>query len=515
MSRKSPTDRSPSGLPVRVPESGAAAVPDVPPPNGPFPSEEQAPQQDWTPRPWPTHGRPKGGFSRTVVDRLAADISSGVVRPGQRLPPQRLLALRLGVTPGTVARAYAEAERRGLVRGEVGRGTFVRSREGFEDWYAPVDDVPSPEAAAPQERFELRFNHPPVGDGDELTAELEETLCRALSHQIAGSLLSVPGPVDASEADPLLEGLRCEGRDLPTSNTLLTGSATAALSAILDSTTRAGDVVLCERLTYPGLRALAAERRLQLVGIEQDAYGLLPASLGHAIERYRPTAIYCGPNLQNPTGSQMTLRRRIELAGFVERSQVALIEDDVYGPLIQEPLPTVTSLVPDRGYYITNLAKSLAPGVRLGICQVPTASIADISRRLSAQHAWAQGVMVAAASYWAREGILERALGQRRRQAAARQALMRARLGGVSFDAHPSSFHVWLALPEPWSSSDFEWEARRLGVLVQTSESFRVDGPEVPRVRLCLGQEPSLARLDRALRVLSKLLQSGPERVAG
>lgn len=466
--------------------------------------------RDWTPRPWPTHGRPRGGVSRTIVERLAADIDDGCVRPGQKLPPQRLLALRLGVTPGSVARAYAEAERRGLVRGEVGRGTFVRPQERFESWCLGESESELP-LPATGERYDLRLNHPPTGPEDEVTGELETALRRALGKHAGGDLLGAPGRARASQANAVLDGLRRPGRALPLESTFLTASATAGLSVCLDQVARPGDTVLCERWTYPGLRALAASRSLKLIGVEQDAYGLIPEAAAQAVSRYRPAAIYCGPNLQNPTGALMTLRRRVELAALVERAAVPLLEDDVYGPLLEDPLPTVTSLVPEWGFYVTNLSKSLAPGLRMGVLQVPAERAAELETRVAGQQAWAAPVTVAALGHWVREGVLERAIAQRRRQAAARQALLRTRLRGASFDAHPNGFHVWLALPEPWSAPDFERAAARLGIALQATQGFRVDGPDEARVRLCLGQEPSIGRLDRSLELLSGLLHGGPE----
>ena len=62
-----------------------------------------------------------------IAEALSEDASGGRLRPGTRLPTHRDLADRLGVTVGTITRAYAEATRRGLVTGEVGRGTFVRA----------------------------------------------------------------------------------------------------------------------------------------------------------------------------------------------------------------------------------------------------------------------------------------------------------------------------------------------------------------------------------------------------
>jgi DNA-binding transcriptional MocR family regulator len=73
-----------------------------------------------------------------IAERMGMDIQAGRLRAGDRLPTHRDLAWKLGVTVGTVTRAYAEAERRGLLVGEVGRGSFVR--EG------------NPEAASPRRR---------------------------------------------------------------------------------------------------------------------------------------------------------------------------------------------------------------------------------------------------------------------------------------------------------------------------------------------------------------------------
>ena len=70
---------------------------------------------------------------RRIADAIAADVGQGHLQAGSRMPTQRDLAWRLGLTVGTVTRAYAEAERRGLNTGEVGRGTYVRE---------PVPDSP-------------------------------------------------------------------------------------------------------------------------------------------------------------------------------------------------------------------------------------------------------------------------------------------------------------------------------------------------------------------------------------
>ena len=66
----------------------------------------------------------------SIAKAIALDVASGRLEPGAQLPPQRDLADSLGVALGTVTRAYAEAERRGLVRGQGRRGTVVAGRRG-------------------------------------------------------------------------------------------------------------------------------------------------------------------------------------------------------------------------------------------------------------------------------------------------------------------------------------------------------------------------------------------------
>ena len=58
-------------------------------------------------------------------DQVRALVHGGDLRPGDRIPATRELAVQLGVHRTTVANAYAELESEGLIRGHVGRGTFI------------------------------------------------------------------------------------------------------------------------------------------------------------------------------------------------------------------------------------------------------------------------------------------------------------------------------------------------------------------------------------------------------
>src|ERR1700754_3231613 len=97
-----------------------------------------------------------------LADTIAAEIAGGMLKPGDRLPPQRSFAYQRKIAVSTASRVYAELLRRGLVVGEVGRGTFIsgEARRGV---------------AAPGEprgiRIDLEFNYPLLPDQTALIAK--------------------------------------------------------------------------------------------------------------------------------------------------------------------------------------------------------------------------------------------------------------------------------------------------------------------------------------------------------
>src|SRR5579859_1445799 len=87
-----------------------------------------------------------------IVEALEADVRSGRVRPGDRLPPQRAIAEALGVDLTTVTRAFNEARRRGLVDAQAGRGSFIREGPESDRLAGRSDSV---------RLFDLSMNSPP------------------------------------------------------------------------------------------------------------------------------------------------------------------------------------------------------------------------------------------------------------------------------------------------------------------------------------------------------------------
>jgi len=210
-----------------------------------------------------------------IANAIAEDISSGKLTDGERLPPQRDLADDLKVALTTVTRAYTEAERRGLVSGEVGRGTFVRRMETF----SLRREVSEPSA------LDLTVNSlPPYG----MSRELMESMSKNLFSDGPSALVDYQPhqghPRHRRAAAMLLKSL---GVQVAPENLLLTAGAQHAMAVTFSTITNPGDTVLTAEVTYSGMKSLANFLHLRLRGLAMDEEGIRPDALEAACERAR------------------------------------------------------------------------------------------------------------------------------------------------------------------------------------------------------------------------------------
>lgn len=450
---------------------------------------------------WQPHKlSPRGPVYLAIADSLAADLEAGRVRPGERLPTHRDLARQLGVNVVTVTRAYAEAARRGLVEGHVGRGTFVRTLEQ-RPRARPVRGGAAGAIDLSQNQIAL---DPKSFDATALLASLGGRLEAALhaGYQPAGL-----GEHRAAGARWLARA----GLEVEPERVLVTCGGQQALSLVFAAFAKAGDTILVEELTYAGVKSLAALFRLRLQPVAVDEQGLVPESLEEACLRGNPKLLYCMPNLHNPTGVVLARERRERIARLAERFDLLVLEDDASGFLLESPPAPIAALVPERGLFVTSLSKSLAPGLRVGYLAAP---VAEIERLLQAQAAltWMTPVLTASiASALIESGELARVCEKKRAEVRRRRALFERTLGHLASPSHPDSPCLWVTLPEPWRSEEFVSAAERAGVLVSAAETFVVSRTHAPHAaRLCLGTPPTRAEVETALARLAQLLEGVP-----
>ena len=447
-----------------------------------------------------------GPLYQAIVDALAEDTARGLLAAGQRLPTHRELAERLAVTVGTVTRAYAEAARRGLVSGEVGRGTFARG------WAVTESSVVERDVS----HVDLSVNHPPISGDLDPGPPLAGTMTQLVqSRELTGLMGYAPDGGSEAHRAAGAEWIRRSGLEATAEHVLVTSGSQHGLTAVLATLLRPGDLVLTESLTYAGMKALAELLHVRLQGLPMDAHGLRPDAFEDACRTGAARALYCVPTLQNPTAAVMPESRRREVAAIARAHGVLIVEDDVYGLLLDPAPPPLTSFAPEISYYLTGTAKILAPGLRVGYLLAPPGEWARLVGGVRATTWMAAPLMAEIAARWIADGTADEARRRKRVEMAARQAVAREVLGRYRMQSQPESFHLWLSLPDPWRSDAFAAHARRRGVLVGPSQTFLVGPGAAPAaVRVCLGPPRDRDQLRKGLRTLAEAIEERPEAMA-
>lgn len=456
--------------------------------------------RDWVPR---IDGK-EGPIYLAIADAIGAAVAKGELRAGDRLPTHRSLADALGVDLTTITRAYAEARRRGLLQATVGRGTFVRdSRQ------PAAQGRPEAPGGGP---VDLGMNLPPQPTDPPLPDLLQQGLSRLLARSEGGDLLTYrSGSGTAEERAAGATWLRPTLGEVEPERVLVCPGAQPALLVALNVLAGPGGVVLTDALTYPGIRAAAAQLGIRLVGVAADAEGLLPEAMDRACRETGAKALYCVPTIHNPTTATMPLARREAIAEAARRHGLRIVEDDAYGLLPSRPLPAIASLAPDVTLHIATVSKVLSPALRVAYLVAPDARWAGrLGAALRANVLMASPLLTGLMAGWVRDGTAGAVLSAIRRECAARQKIAREVLPPGSFTAHAEGLHLWLTLPPRWDRLHFVAHLRRQdGLAVVPSDAFAVaaSGPPPDAVRISLGAASGQDDLRRALRVVAAALQ--------
>lgn len=444
-----------------------------------------------------------------IADAIADDIAAGRLAAEQRLPPLRALAKHLDLNFTTVSRGYAEAQRRKLIDSQAGRGTFVVPA-------APVVStvVRSPAAVG---LIDMTMNMPP---------EPQESAIHQMLRNGLGALRDVPdlhsllryqefggGPADR-EAGARWLGERIP--ELPPNRVLVVPGVQSALLALFSVLARAGETICCEAVTYPGVKGLAAQLGIRLMGLPCDDEGIDPEAFGAACASLLPKALYCNPTMLNPTTATMSQARREAIVEIARRYSVPIIEDDAYGFLPSVPLTPLAVLAPELTFHVTGFAKCVGAGLRVGYLAAPnTRYTARLSSSLRTSSVMASPITTFLATQWINDGTVKLATDAIREESRARQKIATQVLKRADYSANPEAFHLWLRVPAPWNRIEFSTHLRASGVGVVVSDAFTVTGPAPEAVRVCLGGVSSQQECRHSLEIIEDALEQIPEVASG
>ena len=438
---------------------------------------------------------------------LRESIRSGDLAQGAQLPTVRDLAWHLGVTPGTVSRAYAMATQEGLLAATVGRGTFVAAR-------APKLGPTQPlfverEPAQLSGRIDLRAPQlPSVGQEEAIKAALADMM-----REVDGEWLDYPtqrGERALREEVALWLSDRVLG-PFTQEDIALTAGGQNAINLILLCCLR-GDrpVVLTEELSYPGFRHAARLARAEVVGVETDAEGMVPEALEAACRRHGAQVLCLTTEAQNPTTSRMSLDRRQKIAAIARHFDLQVIEDDCY-TLSESEWPSLRALAPERVWHVGSLSKTVSAALRFGYVVCPQGM--GETGRLTAQHAFfalAKPVTDICLHLF-RTGAaqdIRRRVGE---ELAGRIRTMVGRIGRFDLAWQPGLRFAFLRLPQGWRASTFTRMAEAEGVLVRSADEYALGHGRAPHaVRLALAGNLTDASFAEGMDKLAALLSRPP-----
>lgn len=491
----------------------------------------------------PLHLQPESHVPLYVQlrDQLRALVHAGDLRPGDRIPASRELAIMLGVHRTTVANAYAELESEGLIQGHVGRGTFIRANGNGLKITPPAPPVLN---GANGIRWELLFADE---RGDEvlsrLTASVPEDalsfvmarpaqeffpvdelqMCvNAVLRREATEVLNL-GPSDgyAPLKEALLDLMKAEGLAVKDENLLITDGCQQSLDLISKAFVRPGDSVILENPTYPGAVAIFSGARARCLAVPMRTHAEPGSSLGIDLEALEATLaanrvklMLLTPDFQNPTGTCMPISSRRKVLELAGRHQVPVVEDHIYARLhaCEERVPSLKQL--DRSnlvIHVDSFAKVAFPGLRVGWIVAPPAALERLRvvKQATDLHTdqLAQGVL----AEFLRRGLFSRHVAKMRKVYASRlvaldEALHKHMPEDTRWTRPEGGMCLWLELPPGFDANELLIHVKERGVLFAPGRYFYVQGPLPNTLRLAFASLDE-KRIARGVATIADLLR--------
>lgn len=426
-----------------------------------------------------------------LAEMIAKTIHDGTLAPGSKMPTHRAFADKFDVALATATRVYGELERRGVVIGEAGRGTFVR------DTGVPLTLGIHQTAAT--EQIDLVFNMPGgVDDGDLLRSGLRRLSARG---DLEALLRYQPHGGRPHERRIIAEHLSPTLGLIDPERLLITSGGQHGLAITALGLLQQGDLVALDALTYPGFKSVAAMQRLDLAPINGTHGVMDPDDLDQQCSTRKIRAVYLMPTVQNPLGYVMDAQTRGQIVDVARKHDLIIIEDAAYAFLEPNAPPSLIQLAPERTIHVGGFSKSLATGLRLGYVIAPNPSVENLIEAIRATTWNAPALISGLVTGWIEDGTLARSESRRRLDGAKRQRTCQTALDGLPITGHPNAGFAWLPLRDGIRAAPIVTRLKAEGISISGAEAFATTTAVPQALRLAFGGL-SLAELESSMKAV-------------
>ena len=441
----------------------------------------------------PEKGKLKRPFYLTLANALEADIVSGKLAAGTRLPPQRELADYLDLNFTTVTQAYNLCREKNLIYGVTGKGTFVSPLPGKNLTRFPEKS---------RDIIELGL----VKGFDQLKAPIIEASQNVLKKGYIEELYSYTEP--AGHLHQRAAGAHwMKQMDVHTDSehTAIFSGAQNCLSAALLSLFRIGDKMAVDEFTYSNLIGTARLSHIRLIPVKGDNSGMIPEELDLLCRKEGINGVFLMPNCANPTTCTIPEKRKDELAQVMARHKLILIEDDNTGipPANSENYHSMFSRLPEQTIYISSSTMALCNGLRVAFAAFPEAfrtlllnALFYLNIKTSSLDAEIMTELILSGK--AAKILEEKSLLARERNECFDRFFPEAAAPGT-----PDAFFRWFPIPRLiWDEVEIERKLLQQNVNVYCSHRFTTLRTPQTFMRLAISSPANIRELEQGLTIL-------------
>ena len=296
---------------------------------------------------------------------------------------------------------------------------------------------------------------------------------------------------DRALRDHLAARLNARGANLRGDQLVTVTGCTQGLQLMLSVLVQPGDIVAVEAPAYYGLLELLSVAGVRVLPLPvADGDGIDPAQAEPLLARWKPRCLIVCTALSNPSGATVPVANRERLVALCRTHGVRLIEDDIYGELVDGGAPK-TMLAWDDGStvsYVTSFSKSVSPGIRVGVC-VPGSLHEDYAARKCQQDLHSAVTSEVTLREFLESGALDPHLARlrerhRHRRTIALDAIARSFPAGTRVTPPRGGYMLWAEMPRTIDLAAVRDAARAERIVFASGAVFFTQPPEKTCLRL-------------------------------